>query len=117
MAKKESLADKYIKEQLEGLYTTCISKKITLAIVRYIKLKEKEFQEKIDDLKANCDLAIEGRDLEIKELKEQIDKLKCCENCDHRRLDSQFKSVCDFKYGKKIDNPLTCKCDNWEMYK
>ena len=30
---------------------------------------------------ANADYQLEGRDLEIKELKEQIEKMKCCFNC------------------------------------
>lgn len=48
-----------------------------------------------EDIKANCDLAIEGRDIKIKELEEknsymfdtialqeqQIEKMKCCLNC------------------------------------
>ena len=65
--------------------------------------KVAELENKIADLKANCDLAIEGRDLEIKDLEwqlqevvkdndnykaenksleQQIEKMKCCHNCD-----------------------------------
>lgn len=39
------------------------------------KLKE-GLEEKIADIKANCDLAIEGRDVKIMELKEQLKKAK-----------------------------------------
>jgi predicted RNase H-like nuclease (RuvC/YqgF family) len=49
--------------------------------------KEKRIEElenKIADIKANCDLAIEGRDIKIKELKQQIEKMKCCGNCAKR---------------------------------
>lgn len=66
-----------------------------------------ELKNKIADLKANCDLAIEGRDVKIKELEEennkfldvisnyevkiadlekQIEKMKCCGNCEQREL-------------------------------
>ena len=45
-------------------------------------LKDKgELTDKIADIKANCDLAIEGRDIKIMELAEQIEQMKCCENC------------------------------------
>ena len=68
-------------------------------------------EEVIGDIKANCDLAIEGRDIKIKELEQeltvqkdllqeevnlhlhaedyiksleqQIEKMKCCRNCKH----------------------------------
>ena len=65
--------------------------------------KEKEqLKDQIADIKANCDLAIEGRDIKIKELEDhlaeevelhlhaeeyiksleqQIEKMKSCENC------------------------------------
>ena len=46
-------------------------------------LKDKgDLTDKIADIKANCDLAIEGRDIKIKELEQQIEKMKCCSNCD-----------------------------------
>ena len=40
-----------------------------------------ELENKIADIKANCDLAIEGRDVKIMELEEQIGKMKNCYNC------------------------------------
>ena len=39
-------------------------------------------EEVIADIKANCDHAIEGRDVKIMELEQQIEKMKCCANCD-----------------------------------
>ena len=38
----------------------------------------------LEDKLANADYQLEGRDLEIKELKEQIEKMKCCGNCENR---------------------------------
>ena len=47
--------------------------------------KMKELLEQIEkineEVKANADYQIEGRELEIKELKAQIEKMKCCQNC------------------------------------
>ena len=37
-----------------------------------------ELENKIADIKANCDLAIEGRDIKIMELEQQIEQMKCC---------------------------------------
>lgn len=46
-------------------------------------IKYAELENKIADIKANCDLAIEGRDIKIMELEQQIEKMKCCRNCRH----------------------------------
>lgn len=40
-----------------------------------------ELKEQIADTKANCDLAIEGRDIKIMELEQQIEKMRNCGNC------------------------------------
>ena len=52
-------------------------------------IKYAELENKIADIKANCDFAIEGRDIKIKELEQQIEKLLdfvvertvCCDVC------------------------------------
>ena len=77
--------------------------------------KYAELENKIADIKANCDLAIEGRDIKIKELEleltvekdqhqeeinlhlhaedyiksleQQIEKMKCCKNCKFKDCD------------------------------
>ena len=38
----------------------------------YLKTKIKSLEEQIADIKANCDLAIEGRDIKIKELEQEL---------------------------------------------
>ena len=48
--------------------------------------REKRIAE-LEDKLANADYQLEGRDLEIKELKEQIEKMKCCYNCKHSRTE------------------------------
>ena len=35
----------------------------------------------LEDKLANADYQLEGRDNEIRELKEKIEKMKCCHNC------------------------------------
>ena len=59
----------------------------------------------LEEKLANADYQLEGRDLEIKELKEQIEKMKSCANCKHQ---------CSFLFQDEID------CANnglpkWEM--
>ena len=65
------------------------------------------YEAKIADLKANADFAIEGRDMKIDELEEQnsqmfntialqeqqIEKMKCCENCRWLWLKEQNETV------------------------
>lgn len=79
-------------------------------------------EDKIADIKANCDLAIEGRDIKIKELEQeltvqkdllqeetnlhlhaeeyiksleqQIEKMKCCGNCKYSNQESAYSIVC-----------------------
>jgi hypothetical protein len=65
-------------------------------------------EEKIAVLKANCDLAIEGRDIKIKELEQQIEKMKCCQNCKNLHSLAYGEFSCDL-YGE-------CKhCSKWEI--
>jgi hypothetical protein len=90
--------------------------------LNYIKAKDlklllAEFcEEQIAELKAECDLAIEGRDVKIAELEarcnelflqtceqaELIEKMKCCKNCKK------------FDLGKICMTPCT-KYDKWEI--
>ena len=63
--------------------------------------KVSDLENQIADIKANCDLAIEGRDIKITELEQQIEKMKCPWNCK--------------KFGNcKLGN---CPCDKWELAK
>ena len=86
-------------------------------------------EDKIADIKANCDLAIEGRDVKIMELEQennklldvinnqdvkiadlekQIEKMKCCQNC---------KNLLSLEYGEFSCNLYgECKhCSKWEI--
>ena len=94
-----------------------------------------DLTDKIADIKANCDLAIEGRDIKIKELEEkntelekesnrlflegakrveeleqQIEKMKRHCNCKHR--DSE--GYCEVKRTYLIDLSYD-GCDKWEL--
>lgn len=72
--------------------------------------KAKELENKIADIKANCDLAIEGRDIKIMELEQQIEKMKRHCNCKHR--DSE--GYCEVKRTYLIDISYD-GCDKWEL--
>ena len=109
-------------------------------------LKDKgDLTDQIADIKANCDLAIEGRDVKImelekenaelkhnkktvvhladcleekmkeriEELEQQIEKMKCCENCQH------FKNEEDVEYcwncERQQDNDDEIIKDEWEI--
>lgn len=102
-------------------------------------LKDKgELTDQIADIKANCDLAIEGRDVKIKELEleltvekdqhqeeinlhlhaedyiksleQQIEKMKCCANC---KSFKGYGETCE-GWGEPVLN-LNCDCTEWEL--
>ena len=74
-------------------------------------LKDKgNLTDQIADIKANCDLAIEGRDIKIKELEQQIEKMKRHCNCKHR--DSE--GYCEVKRTYLMDLSYD-GCDKWEL--
>lgn len=52
----------------------------------------------------------------IQEKDKVIEKMKCCNNCKHRYY-MDFKPICAFNKAeiKDIENPVTCKCDKWEL--
>ena len=95
--------------------------------------KYKELKEQIEDIKANCDLAIEGRDIKIDELEEknsqmfntialqeqQIEKMKCCENCKHSNTTCESYTICtighydDCRSNKEFNNENNA--DYWEL--
>ena len=51
----------------------------------------------------------------IKQLEAQIERMKCCEMCKHKNLNWGFSPTCEARDKIKIENPLTCKCDKWEI--
>ena len=73
-------------------------------------LKDKgDLTDHIADLKANCDLAIEGRDIKIRELEQQIEKMKCCGNCEH--FDFNEPNYCH----KGVYRERQYVCSEWEF--
>ena len=58
---------------------------------------------------------VEFAEQETKELKAQIEKMKCCEMCKHKNLNWGFSPICEARDNINIENPLTCKCDKWEI--
>ena len=70
-----------------------------------------DLKAQIADIKANCDLAIEGRDIKIKELEKQIEKMKCCENCKHKKSEVDRCELLVYTM-----NDCLCKNkDKWEL--
>lgn len=53
--------------------------------IALLSAKVYKLQKEVEEIKANADYQLEGRDLEIKELKAQIEKMKRCEICKHYR--------------------------------
>ena len=68
--------------------------------------REKRIAE-LEDKLANADYQLEGRDLEIRELKAQIEKMKCCENCQTVR---DAEGNCYLKKDGKCKDK-----DKWEL--
>ena len=103
-------------------------------------VKYAELENKIADIKANCDLAIEGRDIKIKELEleltvekdqhqeeinlhlhaedyiksleQQIEKMKCCGNCRFSESDTLNGTFC---HREGCFVVASAKCKLWEM--
>lgn len=76
-----------------------------------------ELEAQNEELKAENELIKNSDSLckLIGEQKLQIEKMKCCENCAYRTVDFlTFTPVCD-KRKLQIENPLTCKCDEWKL--
>ena len=74
---------KYISSEAQGIAITLDSDRYAPTFCKleraYICGRRKS-EEQIADIKANCDLAIEGRDIKIKELENKIADIKA--NCD-----------------------------------
>ena len=73
---------------------------------------------KITELKAQVEqlVYLHEEDVNtIKLLNKRIEKMKCCEMCKHKNIDWGFRPICEARDKIKIENPLTCKCDKWEI--
>lgn len=92
--------------------------------------KYKDAEKRIADIKANCDLAIEGRDIKIKELekenaklKEQLDFIRDERNYFQEKCeDIELNYYCDHKGGCKVQEleqqieKMQC-CENCAFFK
>jgi len=62
------------------------------------------------------DMYVAGCFEATKELQEQMDKMKCCNNCKYRcYMDWKSKCCFDMTEIRDIENPVTCKCKKWEL--
>ena len=58
----------------------------------------------------------QSSDKKIRELEQQIEKMKCCNNCKYRcYMDWKSKCCFDMTEIRDIENPVTCKCEKWEL--
>ena len=53
----------------------------------------------------------------IKELEKQIEKMKCCNNCEYKNYNWSFQPICTVRENddRDIENPVTCKCKYWKL--
>ena len=139
------------KKLLESLLRELIDKKIISewycnGAGYFWKYNEKDerilkLRNEIDDIKANCDLAIEGRDVKIMELEadnrlleqrgsdilkelldknkrcieleQQIEKMKCCGNCGNERCTSKYRG--NSAYHTQTDGYACAENEDWVM--
>jgi predicted RNase H-like nuclease (RuvC/YqgF family) len=65
--------------------------------IRVLQKQNGELTDKVNNLEeklANADYQLEGRDNEIRELKEKIEKMKCCGNCRFSESDTLNGTFC-----------------------
>jgi DNA-directed RNA polymerase subunit M/transcription elongation factor TFIIS len=70
---------------------------------------------KVEEIKANADYQIEGRDLEIKELKAQIEKMKCCENCGWYYLQQHWRESKEINESRMFHCGTCGNKRNWKL--
>ena len=68
-----------------------------------------ELEEKL----ANADYQLEGRDVTIKELEAQIEKMKCCQNCKYFKCCDSNHYYCSLYCGLECEYDKSYK--NWEI--
>ena len=71
----------------------------------------------LEEKLANADYQLEGRDLEIKELKAQIEKMKCCGNCKYYQFQNDAGYYTCTRDGKRNGkNYRSCEfnLEKWE---
>jgi len=76
--------------------------------------REKRIAE-LEDKLANADYQLEGRDIKIKELEAQIEKMKCCGNCYYFNISKDIgigNLFCDLK---DVKNEYCKNKDHWKF--
>lgn len=100
MTNKEILAN-YEKMKNECFETRKLNDNLGELVVKKNRIIA-DLEEKL----ANADYQLEGRDNEIRELNEKIEKMKCCENC-------AFQLVIG---GVRDSHCVKCNaCSEWEL--
>ena len=77
------------------------------------------YAKQIKDLETRLEAqkeTIASYDADLNKAKAQIEKMKCCNNCKHRcYMDWKSKCCFDMTEIRDIENPITCKCNKWEI--
>ena len=76
-----------------------------------------ELQEENKDIQQSCENyynEMRSYKNKVADLEKQIEKMKCCHNCNHFDLDVNFKPFCTNKK-TNIENPVICKCKDWQF--
>ena len=63
----------------------------------------------LEEKLANADYQLEGRDVTIKELEAQIEKMKRCGNC------KNYKSCSHWCTNREFYRHWNCVCEDWEI--
>ena len=79
----------------------------------------KELQEENKDIQQSCENyynEMRSYKNKVEDLEKQIEKMKCCNNCKYRcYMDWKSKCCFDMTEIRDIENPITCKCNKWEI--
>lgn len=111
--------EKQIEELNEELHRQVLLRREDIKKGKEWYNKGEELEAQITTLSQNLDDAMSVENAlkkRIEELETQIEKMKCCNNCKYRCY-MDWKSKCCFDMTKirDIENPVTCKCDKWEI--
>ena len=94
--------EKYVEVDREFIACQDEGEVFNIGYVLGAEPREKRIAE-LEDKLANADYQLEGRDVKIKELEAQVEKMKCCSNC-------VYLAGCDLSGYEECKN-----FDKWEL--
>ena len=115
-------ADLQIKqyaERKEGLHipATCyledLKKAFEAGLHADVHIDNSKVIAELEEKLANADYQLEGREVTIKELEAQIEKMKNCKNCQKLKKEKDGLLICTV--GSFYTNTFGKNCDKWEI--